>query len=202
VFVLSLVSLQLAAAALTTPRVARATTGVSREAVSRRDAVGNAFFSVGSALAASMLSGVQPTNAYDSIPTVEPDFAALEKARAARDLKAKERTASLVKVLKPLEQSSTEAEFITAADNCALWVIGEGSIPDGIGVKTLVSRIRISYDALPKRGYQCPKTRDNGGICYSPGKGAELAYESLIKEIRKYSVIQLGDYRRVEFQAF
>ena len=32
--------------------------------------------------------------------------------------------------------------------------------------------------------------------------GAELAYEALIKQIRKYSVIQLGDYRRVEFQAF
>ena len=36
----------------------------------------------------------------------------------------------------------------------------------------------------------------------TPAKGAELAYEALLKEIRKYTVIQLGDYRRVEFQAF
>ena len=35
-----------------------------------------------------------------------------------------------------------------------------------------------------------------------PMAGAELAYDSLIKELRKYTIIQLGDYRRVEFNAF
>lgn len=69
-------------------------------------------------------------------------------------------------------------------------------------MKALVARLRETYENLPKRGFKCEPTRTNNGFCYSPGKGAELAYESLIKEIRKYSVIQLGDYRRVEFQAF
>jgi len=164
-------------------------------ALGRRAAVG-----AGALAAATLLSSA--AGAYDAIPTVEPDFAAMEKARAERDAAATKKTASLIKVLKPLEQATTESEFIPAADALALWVIGEGSIPDGIGVKVLVARIRLAYDALPKRGYSCEKTRTNNGYCYSPGKGAELAYEALLKEIRKYSVIQLGDYRRVEFQAF
>jgi len=168
----------------------------SNTALGRRAAVGT-----GAAVAvATLFSGV--AQAYDAIPTVEPDFAAMEQLRKERDASATKKTASLIKVLKPLEQSTTEAEFISAADTLALWVIGEGSVPDGIGVKTLVARIRLAYDSLPKRGFACPKTRTNNGYCYSPGKGAELAYEALLKEIRKYTVIQLGDYRRVEFQAF
>ena len=70
------------------------------------------------------------------------------------------------------------------------------------GVKGVVKRIQIAFDDLPKRRYACEPTRTNGGVCYSPGKGAELAYEALIKQLRKYTIIQLGDYRRVEFQAF
>lgn len=81
-------------------------------------------------------------------------------------------------------------------------MIGNKAIPDGIKVKELVKRLKEAYEALPKRSFKCEPTRTNNGVCYSPGRGPELAYESLIKEIRKYSVIQLGDYRRVEFQAF
>jgi len=155
-----------------------------------------------STAAAGLFGVVGAASAYDSIPVVEPDFAAMEQARKDRDKVASKKTLDLVKKLKPVEQATNEAEFITAADALALWVIGEGSVPDGIGVKNLVARIRLAYDALPKRSYPCEKTRTNGGVCYSPGKGAELAYEALLKEIRKYTVIQLGDYRRVEFQAF
>lgn len=94
----------------------------------------------------------------------------MEQARKDRDKVASKKTLDLVKKLKPVEQATNEAEFITAADALALWVIGEGSVPDGIGVKNLVARIRLAYDALPKRSYPCEKTRTNGGVCYSPGK--------------------------------
>ena len=45
-------------------------------------------------------------------------------------------------------------------------------------------------------------TRTNKGVCYTPGKDVELALDSLLKELRTYSKIQLGDYRKVEFNAF
>ena len=93
-------------------------------------------------------------------------------------------------------------DFVSAADNLALWVIGEGSIPDGIKGKEFVKRITASLENLPKKAYACEPTRTNNGVCFTVGRKAEAAYDALIKQIRKYSVIQLGDYRRVEFQAF
>ena len=124
----------------------------------------------------------------------------MEKLRKEREAKALKKTTELIKYLKPVEKATNEKEFIDAADALALWVIGEGSVPEGIGIKALVARITLAYDALPKRSYACEKTRTNNGICYSPGKGAELAYNSCLKELRKYSMVQLGDYRKVEFK--
>jgi len=69
-------------------------------------------------------------------------------------------------------------------------------------VKELVKRITEAYESLPKERYYCEETRTNQGICYTPGKDAEAAYEALIKEVRQYSLIQLGDYRTVTFKAF
>lgn len=174
-----------------------ARTGASAPTLDRRQALSTGF---GAALAGAFAAA--PVVAYDSIPTVEPDFAAMEKARNERLAKAAKRAESLYAKVKAVEASKIESEFITAMDALALWVIGEGNIPEGVGVKELVKRITIAYDALPKKNYACEATRTNNGICYTPGKGAELAYESTIKEIRKYSMIQLGDYRRVEFKAF
>lgn len=196
--------LQLAAsAALQAGPVARSAPSTS-VASSPADVFGRrAAVSAGAALAASLLSSAR-ANAYDSLPEVKADFAASEQARKEKEAKDKKLTAELVKLLKVIESSRTEAEFIPACDAMAVWVIGQGygAVPDGIGVKNLVARIKLSYDNLPKRSYKCEKTRDNNGICYSPGRGAELAYEALIKQIRKYTIIQLGDYRRVEFYSF
>lgn len=129
--------------------------------------------------------------AYDTIPSVDPDFGAMEKARSERATSARSRTAALLVVLKPLEAAKSEAEWIPACDNLALWVIKEGSIPEGIGVKPLVKRIREAYGLLPKRSYRCPATRTNDGKCYTPGPGAEAGYEALLKEIRTYSMVQV-----------
>lgn len=196
--------LQLAAsAALQTGPVARRVSetpiaSAPAQAFGRRAAA-----TAGAALAASLFSSTQ-ARAYDSLPEVKADFAESEKLRKEKEVKDKKQTAELVKLLKAVESSQTEAEFIPACDAMALWVIGQGygAVPDGIGIKNLVARLKLSYDNLPKRSYKCEKTRDNNGICYSPGRGAELAYEALLKQLRKYTIIQLGDYRRVEFYSF
>ena len=103
-------------------------------------------------------------------------------------------------------------------------------------MKTFVAELKDAFDALPKKSYACEMTRTNKGVCFTPGKDVELAFESLLKELRTYSVrgrgahprapitipplhmrltwsivrmrtefaqkIQLGDYRKVEFNAF
>lgn len=175
---------------------ARASTSTAALPFGRREMIATA----GSAFAA--LATASAASAYDAIPVVEADFAAAEKARKEREALAKRRTDSLLTKLRPLEAATSEAEFVPACDELALWVIAEGSIPEGIKVKELVKRITNSLEALPRKSYACEATRTNNGICYTPGRQAEAAYEALIKQIRKYSVIQLGDYRRVEFQAF
>ena len=122
-----------------------------------------------SAIAGSTFAAV----AYDAIPTVEADFGARELARKERETKAQKEASELAKVLKPIEAAKTEKEFIDAADNLALWVIGrgQGAIPEGVGVKNVVKRIALAFDDLPKRSYACERTRDNNGVCYSPGRG-------------------------------
>ena len=76
------------------------------------------------------------------------------------------------------------------------------AVPEGIRIKAFVSELKESFEALPKKSYACEMTRTNKGVCYTPGKDVELALESLLKELRTYSKIQLGDYRKVEFNAF
>lgn len=183
---------------LPTPRGldARASTSAAAVPFGRREMIATA----GSAFAA--LATASAASAYDAIPVVEADFAAAERARKEREALAKKRTESLLQKLAPLEAAKSEAEFVPACDDLALWVISETSIPEGIKVKELVKRITNSLEALPRKSYACEATRTNNGVCYTPGRQAEAAYDALIKQIRKYSVIQLGDYRRVEFQAF
>jgi len=175
------------------PSLAAAT---SRSAsASRRDAIFGA--------AAGMLAfGVHAAGAYDAIPNVEPDFAAMEKARAERAAKSAIKTKSLTDKTNLLFTAKNEDEWIAACDEVSLWVIGEGAVPEGIRIKQLVAEIKLAFANLPQKAYACEYTRTNKGICYTPGKGAELAFDSMLKELRKYSMIQLGDYRRVEFNAF
>lgn len=185
-------ALQLPSAGVASRSAAASSTGP----IARRQALAT----IGSAMAA--LATATGASAYDAIPEVQTDFAASERLRKERaDLDAK-RTKKLLEKLAPLEASTNEADFITAADELALYVIGEGSVPEGIKVKEFVKRITGALEALPQKKYSCEATRTNNGICYTPGKGATAAYDSLIKQLRKYSMIQLGDYRKVEFKAF
>ena len=108
---------------------------------------------------------------------MEADFAAAERTRKEREALAKKRTESLLQKLAPLEAAKSEAEFVPACDDLALWVISETSIPEGIKVKELVKRITNSLEALPRKSYACEATRTNNGVCYTPGRQAEGAGE-------------------------
>ena len=111
-------------AALLPTAALKVTTGVSpapaTAAVGRRQAIATAIGAV-SAL------GADRVTAYDAIPTVEPDFAAMEKQRAERLAKSNKKTAELNAKLRTLQDANNAKGFIEAADDMALWVIGEGS---------------------------------------------------------------------------
>ena len=51
-----------------------------------------------------------------------------------------------------------------------------------------VADLKDAFNALPKKSYACEMTRTNKGVCYTPGKDVELAFEALLKELRVYSV--------------
>jgi len=140
--------------------------------------------------------------AFDTIPTVDADFAKTEKERAERAAISKAKTKEINNFIRAIETAEDKGKFIEACDKYAVWVIGEGKFPEGVPIKPMVARIRDAYEDLPKKKFRCPPTRDNNGICYSPGQDAEEAYEALIKQIRKYSLILVGDYRTVTFKAF
>ena len=152
-------------------------------------------------LGTSLLGAVPAlSSAYDAIPTVDADFAKLEQLRAEQKI----RDAPIVKKLnakvKVIEEATTAKEFISGADDLAVYVIGLGKFPEGVRVKELVQRIKISYDDLPITKYKCKETRS--GICETHGPDVEDAMQQLMNQMRKYSMIQLGDYRKVEFKAF
>uniref|UniRef100_A0A7S4B5R8 Uncharacterized protein n=1 Tax=Chrysotila carterae TaxID=13221 RepID=A0A7S4B5R8_CHRCT len=152
----------------------------------------------------ALSGGVSQAFAYDSIPTATPDFAAAEKARKEREVLIEKETAALIPYVEKIEAATNADTFEKAADELALYVIGKGAIADGVNIKRLVARIRTAYEALPQFGYTCPKgqeKRDNA-LCYSPGVTVENAYGSLMKELRKYSMIQLGDFRKVQMSQF
>lgn len=157
--------------------------------------------------ASSILASKLATSAavaYDEIPVATADFAEAEKKRKAREDLIKKETALLQPYVKAIEKAQSAEEFEKAADSFALYIIGQGKITDGVKVKELASRIRAAYETLPQFGYRCPKGEEkrDGGLCYTPGPGAELAFQGLMKQMRKYSMIQLGDFRKVEYAAF
>jgi len=75
---------------------------------------------------------------------------------------------------------------------------------DGVPIKEIVGRIREDYDTLPLFYFKCPKgqERRDGTLCRSPGLSVEDSFQALMKELRKGTVIQTGDFRRVELNQF
>merc|ERR1719230_17808 len=166
-------------------------------AVGRRE-----FASTAASAAAALFALPLAAPAYDALPTVDANFGEMEKLRIEREAAARKKTIEINKYMKAIEVSTTKDEFIKAADAFAIWVIGEQKFPEGMNIKALVKRISVAYEALPAQKYYCKATRTNQGVCFTPGVDAEAAYEALLKEIRQYSLIVVGDYRTVTFKAF
>ena len=130
-----------------------------------------------------------PAFAYDAIPEVAADFEALEKNRAATlaadKIKAKELNARIAKI----EAATSPQEFVAAADQIALWVIGNGKFPEGVKVKSAVERVKIAYDDQPIIRYPCKNNRS--GTCERHDIAVEDAMQQLMNQMRKYSMIQV-----------
>ena len=96
-------------------------------------------------------------------------------------------SSSIKPLIDALAKSTNEKEFAAAADDLALWVIGEGKLPEGIEAPAIRDAVSDAYESLPiVTRYACEKTRNNGGICYSRGANAEAAYSSALRELRTY----------------
>jgi len=153
--------------------------------------------------------------AYDSIPSVETDFGAAERARKEREVLGQQNQVKLDPYIKKLNSASTGKDFEAAADDLSLYVIGcpradpkgtssRKACLDGVPIKEIVGRIREDYDTLPLFYFKCPKgqERRDGTLCRSPGLSVEDSFQALMKELRKGTVIQTGDFRRVELNQF
>jgi len=153
----------------------------SRPCLSRRDL---------GITAAAILSAVGPQRialAYDSVPAVSADLAKLEEARAARAARLEANRKKLQPYLDALSAAKNADSFSQAADKLALWIIGEGTLPDGISAPAIRDAVNEAYKALPVKPYACEPTRTNDGVCYTPGANADDAYKLCLRELRKYA---------------
>jgi len=140
--------------------------------------------------------------AYDAIPDVDPDFEKMQKLREERTAEARKKTVVFNGYIKEIEAAADKDAYIAAADKFALFIIGEGKFPEGANIKGIVKRITLAYEDLPQKKYRCAPTRTNNGVCTTPGKDVEDAYQALVNQIDKYSRIVVGDYRTVTYKAF
>ena len=125
--------------------------------------------------------------AYDSVPTIETDFAEQEALRKKREEARSKNAAEIKPYLAAIAEAKDAKTFGQAADNLSLWIIGKGRLPDGIDPAEVRDAVNDVYESLPRFGYRCEKTRDNNGVCFMPGPPADDAYKALIRELRKYS---------------
>mmetsp|Transcript_18809 Transcript_18809/g.38291 ORF Transcript_18809/g.38291 Transcript_18809/m.38291 type:complete len:200 (+) Transcript_18809:59-658(+) len=128
--------------------------------------------------------------AYDTIETQKADFAAMEKKRLAREALAAKNEARIEPYLQALQLAQNETTFSDAADSLSVWLVGEPSLPEGLEAPRIRDAIKESYDSLPMLyQYRCAKTRDNGGVCLTPGFRADDAYKTALTTLRSKSTM-------------
>ena len=87
-----------------------------------------------------------------------------------------------------MTKANTPEEYAKAVDNLSLWIIGKGSLPEGIDAPIVRDAIQDNWQKLPANVcVGCEVTRVNNGICCSPGRVADDAYYAALKELRKYA---------------
>lgn len=103
-----------------TPTTGAVSPAANAAPLGRRQAIATAF-------SAAAVLCAERVNAYDAIPVVEADFAEMEKLRAARLAKSDKKTKELRQKLMVIKKTDNAKDFIEAADDMAVWVIGEGA---------------------------------------------------------------------------
>ena len=86
-----------------------------------------------------------------------------------------------------ISSATTPAEYSDSVDQLTVWLIGKGSLPEGIEAGAVRDVIQDTYESLPQKGYACEMTRTNKGVCFSPGEPADSAYKTSIAQLRKYA---------------
>lgn len=139
------------------------------------------------ALAATVAAAAAPVvaGAYDTIPEVSGDFKDMEKARAEFQKELEKNRAEIAPYVKKITATTTAKDFSMAADEFSVWLIGHPQMPQGIAAGPIKEQIADTYNSLPKRSFACEKTRNNNGICFSPGEPADSSYKSVIDYLRK-----------------
>ena len=78
--------------------------------------------------------------------------------------------------------------FAAGRAQIAVWVIGNGKFPEGVKVKSVVERVKISYDDMPIVRFPCKNNRS--GSCERHDIAVEDAMQQVMNQMRKYSMIQ------------
>lgn len=117
-------------------------------------------------------------------------FAASEAARAASVQRINAAKAGFERRVAVAERAFTAEAFVDACDELALYVIGEGRIPEGAQLGAAVARVRATYNALPSYPIPCEGV-GNGGRgtrqCFTHTPPVEKAYSALLRELKKYA---------------
>ena len=123
-------------------------------------------------------------NTDDKVASIDPDFEKLEKLRAERAARYAQNKARIQPFLDALQASTDQQSFSTAADELALWIIGEGCLPEGLDAPLIRDSIQDAYLALPRKKFRCEPTRDNNGVCLCAAHAAiEPRASSLISVV-------------------
>ena len=125
--------------------------------------------------------------AYDTVPQQTADFEKAEKLRLARAAAIKKNKEAIKPMLDAVKRATTNAEYSDGVEQLTVWIIGKGSLPEGIDAREVRDVIQDTWEALPVKAYACEMTRTNKGICYSPGEPADSAHDSALTELRKYA---------------
>lgn len=105
-----------------------------------------------------------PCAAFAATPP-ETSFEELEKKRLARAAQLDANRKRVKPFLDAITNAKDAKSFAMATDNFAVWLIGEGRIPEGLDAVRIRDLIQDAYMDLPTEKYFCEPTRTNQGIC-------------------------------------
>lgn len=122
-----------------------------------------------------------------------------KKAEREKKAKAKNDEADvLIAKIQAASEIKDADKFAEAMDELSLWIIKQGPplpppggpwadilqsspLPEGFETRLLIKECKEAIAALPRVGYTCEKTRDNGGVCFSAGRNAEGAFTAMVR---------------------